>query len=73
MVWNYRIVEKDGRVGIHEVYYHEDGSTDVTVEIMKPWGWDVEELKYDWDLMALAFKKPVLKYEEIGNNDRKSN
>lgn len=70
MSWNYRIVKKiennECFYGIHEVYYHKDGSfRTCTVNPIEPFGETVDELKKDIELMMKAFELPVLNYEEI--------
>lgn len=67
MRWNYRIVEKDGQLGIHEVYYNGDEKKicACTREPVAACGDDVPDLKGAYKMMAEAFKAPVLKYEDI--------
>ena len=70
MSWNYRVlkhVEEDfTSYHIHEVFYNEDGSIMSCSEYQcSPFGETAEELKEDFELMAGAFEKPVIPYEEI--------
>ncbi len=70
MTWNYRVmkhVEEDFTYyHIHEVYYNEDGSVASCSQYQcSPFGADVEELTEDFKLMAGAFERPVIPYEEI--------
>ena len=66
MSWNYRIVTRDAGAsyGIHEVYYHEDGTVRAwSEEPISPWGENPVELKCELEYMMRAFEKPFL--EEI--------
>ena len=72
--WNYRIVKKtyygEPLFGIHEVYYSEDGKPEmVTVDPVGPAGDTFEELLSDVEFMVAALTKPVLDYEDIGNEN----
>lgn len=65
MTWNYRIIrDKDGVYGIHEVYYKK-GKIDMWSDAMTPLGESIDELKEDLDMMAEAFKKPVLEDDKL--------
>lgn len=66
MSWNYRIVTRDGGAsyGIHEVYYHLDGTIRVwTEEPNAPFGEDPRELREELEMMLRATERPYL--EEI--------
>ena len=81
MSWNYRVVRKkypsqklDSGVrikgyvtyGIFEVYYNSrDKPYLVTVDPVDPFGENLQELKACYEMMAEAFTKPVLKYEDF--------
>jgi len=76
--WNYRVIRKvfdrteiNGqkyvRFGIHEVYYTDGKPSMCTVDSMDPHGETFEELKQDLKYHQLALTKPVLNYEDIGN------
>ena len=69
MTWNYRVMKHKDEVPyyhIHEVFYNEDGSVMACSEYQcSPFGETAEELKADFELMAGAFERPVLSYEEI--------
>ena len=71
MSWNYRVLKhKDNDevpyYQVHEVFYNEDDSIMACSEhSCTPFGETVEELKADFELMAGAFERPVLPYEEI--------
>ena len=73
--WNYRVIKKKNTgqfvdqteeysYGIHEVYYHDDGSiSSCTVDPMDPYGNTFDELKECMDMMSRALTEPVLDYE----------
>jgi hypothetical protein len=69
--WNYRIIRKSDSFveggemfGIHEVYYHDDGTPRTcTVDPVEPVGETRDELKDVFGMFRLAFDKPVLDYE----------
>ena len=73
--WNYRVVRRaweiDGEIeeqfGICEVYY-TDGKPVMCSEIPDGvHGETLEDLKKDFEYHQLAFIKPTLNYEDIGN------
>lgn len=70
MTWNYRIVRipnpdpKETVYAIHEAYYHVDGVCyAITQDEVGPLGYNPQELRDCWAMMAEAFTKPVLDYE----------
>tara|TARA_Y100000004_G_scaffold43366_1_gene47469 strand:+ start:3297 stop:3530 length:234 start_codon:yes stop_codon:yes gene_type:complete len=67
MYWNYRILKQGDSFQIHEVYY--DSDTDkvlgCTEQGMKPFGETIEEVREDLKMMAAAFEKEVLNYDDI--------
>ena len=71
MSWNYRIIKKkkpteykEDYYRIHEVYYDEnDNIMFWSEDSIDPHGLNLDELKYDLDLMYKAFDKPVLYIE----------
>lgn len=79
--WNYRVVRKvyppgiDGErehvLGIHEVYYDDDGKPEmVTENRMDAHGETLDELRTDLRWMMEALDKPVLEYDEIGGKEQ---
>ena len=70
MTWNYRIIRQETKIGpsfgIHEVYYGPGGKitrwTENTVGIG---GENFMELLYDFVDYAQAFRKPILRLEEL--------
>lgn len=79
-MWNYRVVRKKDvhadpaenkeRVeyfyGIHEAFYDKDGHVwGVTQDSVEPFGENVEELRHSWIMMAEAFGRPILDYDNI--------
>lgn len=73
--WNYRIVRKkydlsDGRVeygyGLYEAFYDDHDKVHAITEApQEPYGDTVAELRADWLLMAAAFAKPILDFDQI--------
>lgn len=61
-MWNYKVVQHDGYVGLHEVYYNKDGTivgwTD-PVQI----GNDLEDLKGSLELMLKDIERFGLQEE----------
>lgn len=72
MSWNYRVIRfcdlttGDCTYAVHEVYYDKCGKpTSCTEASIAPFGETPEELKRCLELMAFAFKKPVLDFEDF--------
>jgi len=79
-MWNYRTVRKkniyvdptdkkkrvDYTYAIHEAFYDNNGYVGtITQEPVEPFGENIEELRHSWVMMAEAFGKPILDYENI--------
>ncbi|MCP4681951.1 MAG: addiction module protein [Desulfobacterales bacterium] len=79
-MWNYRVVRKkniyfdhskeDERVdytyAIYEAYYDNNGYVGaITQDPVEPFGENIEELRHSWVMMAEAFGKPILDYDNI--------
>lgn len=76
-MWNYRIVRRripiqesgntrDKTFGIHEAYYDKNGKVwAITEEQMCPVGDSRRDLEMCFEQMRQAFKRPVLKFEDI--------
>lgn len=65
MSWNYRVMEREGRFAIHEVYYDKNGEANgYTESPVYPAGTSVEELQEMLGKYQEALKKPILKYED---------
>lgn len=64
MSWNHRVTRKMIRGAplfeIREVYYLDEGKLGWTASAVYPSGDTLDELKADFETMALAFEKPVL-------------
>ena len=61
MQWNYRIIKKDWRVGIHKAYYDDDGNIAGWSEEPETVRFeDKDELKIMLEWMQLALDRPVL-------------
>ena len=74
MSWNYRVLRyKDGCVGIHEVYYDEDGRPEgCTERPVGPVGDDVGGLRGTLSAMLYAIDEPELDYDRFGSSLHKS-
>jgi hypothetical protein len=77
MTWNFRIVNKDGNLGIHEVFYDGEPcafrgldcvcvATSVTVDPIDVTGENLEDIKDYYNMMGEAFDRPILDYNKIG-------
>ena len=79
-MWNYRVVrkryvspdtkDKDERgsytYAIHEAYYDNNGYVGaITQDAVEPFGENIEELRHAWVMMAEAFGRPILDFENI--------
>jgi hypothetical protein len=61
MSWNYRVIRRPDGLGIHEVYYSEDGRPiSWTQDTVEPYGDSPEELRADLEHMLRALDKPIL-------------
>lgn len=74
--WNYRVVNKDGYLGIHECHYDDDGQvqylTENAVDVI---GDDVEEVKWVLHHMEANLALPIIDYETMKEiqNDKDGN
>ncbi len=64
--WNYRMILKNGMIGIHEVYYKGEAPKMCSVEPCGPLGETEAELRDDYLRMKGAIVKPVLEYSDFG-------
>lgn len=64
MSWNYRVMKyKAGGVGVHEVYYDEDGTPHLwSGEPASVHGGSVDDLRFMLEKMLEGLSKPVLDY-----------
>ncbi len=62
--WNYRIVRDQG-YSIHEVYYENGNIIAWSADPIHPYGEDKGQLLNDLEYMGEAFRKPVLRVEEL--------
>ena len=58
--WNYRVMEIDGFLGIHEVYYRNGVPISSTVNAVAVVGDDLDQLSVTLSYMAEALDKPIL-------------
>ena len=66
--WNFRLIEKDGYLYIHEAYYDKKGDKkpyNITKNSINVAGKDKEEIKWVLEKMKLALDKDILKYEDF--------
>ena len=64
--WNYRVVRKDGLLGIHEAYYDDCGNVcSLSIEPVSPTAEDVAELKTNLTLMTEALEDTVVDFDQI--------
>ncbi|MCP5537444.1 MAG: hypothetical protein H7A51_14575 [Akkermansiaceae bacterium] len=73
-VWNHRVIRKlrGDRLyfEIHEVYYDADGKPDAwTEDAVAPFGESLDELRRDCQIQRLAFSKPVLFVDRVGDKE----
>jgi len=79
-MWNYRVVRKrnvfidptdkkervDYTYAVHEAYYDKSEHVGaITQDPVEPFGENIEELRHSWVIMAEAFGKPILDYDNI--------
>lgn len=66
MNWNYRIIERGGRYGIHEVFYDNDGRimswTEEPIDLVRG---NAKQLRGDLKHMVADMKRPVLHEAEL--------
>lgn len=82
MTWNYRIVNKNGMLGIYEAFYNgtKIGAVGAVVVGSRPHsitenpiditGSNPDELADMYKMMAEAFEQPILEYDEIGDKGK---
>jgi hypothetical protein len=77
-MWNYRLVKRVQGVGsndyvtygIHETYYNQRGEPNgITERPVEPFGENATDALQCWSMMAEAFTKPILDYDEFVNKD----
>ena len=71
MQWNYRIVSEQAPEGeflqLYEVYYDYGKIIGMLEKPSTPYGESVDELQADMNHMTEAFRRPVLKLEDLEN------
>ncbi len=64
--WNYRVVRKNGYLGIHEVYYDDSGNIhNLSIEPVSLVYEDLEQIKTNLEWMMDALGKNVIDFEQI--------
>jgi hypothetical protein len=67
--WNYRVVKKNGYLGIHEAYYDDSGNIrSLTIDPVSNVYEDLEELKTNLEFMMDALEKSVVDFEQIDSD-----
>jgi len=78
MTWNHRVIKHTDKIGrkkytyyaIHEVYYNKKGKpTMVSTDPETILSEDKQDLKEVYLMMAAAFGKPILNYEDFNKGD----
>ena len=71
MQWNYRIVSEQAPEGeflqMYEIYYDDGKIIGMLEKPSSPYGESLDELQADMNHMIEAFRKPVLKLEDLEN------
>ena len=66
MKWNYRVVKKDGFLGIHGVYYDEDGNViNIDIDPNTYVTEDLDDLRNRLELMLESLDKEIIDFESI--------
>ena len=64
--WNYRVVKKNGYLGIHEAYCDDGGNVhSLSSEPVPVVSDDFDQLRTNLNLMAEAFEKGMIDFEKI--------
>ena len=73
MTWNYRLMNIDGAIGLHEVYYDDAGRPEMYTANQVSVGWDEDEgnrLLDELTFMAEAHDKSILTKEDFADDTR---
>lgn len=75
--WNYRVVlreyadGRDAQYQIHEAYYDDDVNVEAITEDPVPvTAESLEKLAEELQWMARALEAPILRYEDVGGEER---
>ncbi len=64
--WNYRVVERDGVLGLHAVYYDDSGNIEGWSEIpFSPVAESIDELRTTLELMLESLAKDIVDVESF--------
>ena len=70
MAWNYRVVRKNGLLGIHEAYYDASGTVhSLSNDPVSPVYDDVSELKTNLELMLGALNDRIIDFAEFESRE----
>ena len=72
--YQYRVVFKNGHLGIHGVYYDNSGNIRVMdIEPNVPLGYDLDDLPHKLELMLESLDKEILDYDKLKADTDKLN
>jgi len=74
-MWNYRLIDIDGLIGLHEVYYNVKGRIELYSETPEQVAWagyTTEDIKQSLLMYLEACGKPVLLEENLPGFDKKN-
>lgn len=71
MSWNHRLIRyEDGSLGIHEVFYGDQGDPwTCTRDAIGVTGYDMEAIRLEIARFLIATNKPILDWDDIGGDD----
>ena len=68
MTWNYRVVRKNGELGIHEAYYDETGRVhSLSLDPVSNTYDTLPELNTDLELMLEGLDDSIINYEDLAS------
>jgi len=66
--WNYRVVRKDGRLGVHSAYYDESGKIEgLSIDPCSPQADSIEELEANLQLMVESLRSAIVDFDSVAN------
>lgn len=67
MTWDYRVMDRDGQLAIHEVFYRDDGSVEGYTELpVHPRAGTIDELREELRRYASALDREMLPFAQPG-------
>ena len=68
--WNYRVLEKEGTLAIHGVYYDDNGKIQGwDQEPASPEAEDLDDLRASLESMLESLEKDIIKLDSISDNE----